>query len=196
MNNLFISSLIAILIFNSCKEKNKTTTHLDKIIVGKPFIPAKITWFKLDSNYNEHEDLFSKCRTLFIANDSIVYMFDCLSNKKLNCTDTSIFDKANNIYNDTVVCNYEDSILFGVENVEMYRGSYQTKEGGIVCKMKKITNEVSTNKDLAYDEFTDTLKVSKKNNQIILLYKNQEYVEAINFKKESYKRLLQYIKLE
>lgn len=196
MSNFFVSSLIVLLCFGGCKTNTKEHFFSNKEFLGKPLVPQNLKWYKWDSTFNEYGELYSNYRTLYFINDSIVYMFDCVNNKKLNCTDTSIFDKVTKVYTDTVACEYEDSILFGIENIEMYKGMYHTKGGNVICEMKKITDGVSMNKDLLNDVFTDTMKVLQQNNRVIFLYKNQAYNEAVNFKKESYKRLLQNIKLK
>jgi hypothetical protein len=195
MNNIFINSLIVLLLFGSCKGKAKVYTSFNNSLVGKPFIPEAIVWHQLDSNLKEYGGLYSNYRTLYFANDSIVYMFDCINNKKLVCKDTSIFDRVNQTYNDTVVCKYEDSILFGIENLEKYKGKYNANEDKIVCEMKKVISDMTLTNNPAFDEFVDTLKIEDVNHKITFFYKNQRYREALNFKKISYKKLLDFTNL-
>ncbi|MEO6330904.1 MAG: hypothetical protein ABIO55_18355 [Ginsengibacter sp.] len=152
MSNFFIGPLIVILLFGGCKDKAESS-FLNKRFTGKSLVPQNIVWRHLSSSNNEHEDLYSDYRTIYFSDDSTVYMFDCLNDKQLHCIDTSILDKANNFYNDTVNCKYEDSILFAVENVEMYKGKYQTKGNDIVCEMQKLItsappSQVGSLKDL------------------------------------------------
>ena len=195
MSNFFTSFLIILLFFDGCKDKDESF-FLDKSFIGKPLVPKNIAWKHLSGSNNEPQDLYSDYRTIYFIGDSTVYMIDCLNDKQIHCIDTSILDKANNDYNDTVTCKYEDSILFAVEYVEMYKGKFQRKKNTIVCEMKRLVQSGPPNPDFVFKGFIDTLKLVQQQNGISYIYKNQEYTEAVNFKEESYKRLLEYIKLK
>ena len=187
MNNFFTSFLI-VLFFVGCKDKDESS-FLDKSFIGKPLVPKNIAWKRFDS-LNNPEDLYSNYRTIYFIGDSTVYMFDCLNDKQIHCIDTSILDKANNVYIDTVTCKYEDSILFAVENLETYKGKYQIKGDIVVCEMqKKIESAPSITN---FQGFTDTLKLVQQQNGTNYIYRNMEYRQALDFKAESYRRLLEY----
>ena len=157
-----------------CVGKGGDTVSGARRLAGLPWVPKSITWRSIDSQFGAHEDRYSIFRTYYFAGNSVVYAFDCINDKKLICVDTSIYDEKTKLTNDTSLCNYEDSILFAVENVKRYRGTYQFTTKAIVCKM---------------GEFLDTLQLVRQGKDTILLVKGEPYIPAMNFKKESYRRL-------
>jgi hypothetical protein len=195
MSNYSIRLIVTLFLICSCKENNKKNNILYKYIIGQPFIPSSINWQKLDSNFKEYGGLYANFRTFYFDSDSVVYMFDCQNNRKLSCLDTSVLDKTNNVYNDTVVSKYEDSILFGVENLEMYDGRYQSVRNIIICKIVKIDDGIYKRNDLSTDTIKDTLRVLRKNNAIYILYKNVEYRQGRYFKSVSIEQIHEFINL-
>jgi len=174
-------------------EKVKTVNLIE--FIGKPLVPKNIKWNTLSKQNNEHENLYSHYLTFYFLNDSILYAFDGINCRNSNCIDTSFFDKKNNIYNDSTICNHEDSILFAVENVEVFKGRYQINELSIICKFAKVIRNINENETLLEKPFLDTFKIIRKPNESFLFFKGDEYLKTANFKILSYRRLNELIEI-
>jgi len=171
-----IAAIVLMLKIGSCVGKTAAPVPLDARLVGRPVVPATIVWDSSDDRQGPRLDRHSKFRTWYFAQDSTVFSFDCINDKKVVCRDTSLYDGKEKVYHDTAICHYEDSILFAVENVEMHKGTYRSVEGQVICDMK---------------EYQDTLSITGQGDTIALISKGQPYVPAANFKKESYRRLFE-----
>ena len=174
MRTYLIPAITITLQLSSCIAKETAPVPLDTRLVDRPIVPKNIAWHSDDNSRDIHVDQYAKFRTYYFNRDSTFFAFDCINDKRVVCRDTSIYDTKSKVYNDTAICFYEDSILFGVENVEMHKGTYQSSQSQIVCNM---------------DGSYDTLSIIGRSKEITLLSKGQPYVPASNFKKESYRRL-------
>lgn len=200
MGNLFIKLLIVFFAVSGCKDSKGKPPILNESYFNKAFVPNNIKWQQLDSTLPNYGGLYSNFKTFYITSDSLIYLFESSNNRKLNCIDTSIYDKANDVYNDTSICHFEDSILFGVENVEMFKGRYCAKGDSLLFEMRRVINDSSQivintlrNKN---NKITGVLRLAQINKQINFFFNGQTFIEAADFKNESNRRLLEYIKIE
>jgi hypothetical protein len=178
MRIYLIAAITLALNQSSCINREAVPVPLDTLLVERPIVPKNIVWQSNDSGLGVHVDKYSKFRTYYFNRDSTFFAFDCINDKMVVCRDTSIYDKKSKVYNDTAICAYEDSILFAVENVEMYKGTYQSINGQVFCKLKGSV---------------DTLGIFHRGDEIALVSKGQPYIPASNFKKESYRRLSEMV---
>ena len=112
---------------------------------GNPGIPSSPNYGGLNSSFI----------TFYFSDDSTIYSFKSLNSKKPTCIDTSIFNNASKVYEDTSFRYNEDSILFGVENVEMFKGKYLIRNDSIYFDMKSVapeTSEISIDTNTNHEE--------------------------------------------
>jgi hypothetical protein len=197
MKNIILTILIVFLLAE-CKDGKDNSYAENKTYLKKVFVPSDIQWKPWDSSLPNYGGLNSSFITFHFSDDSTIYSFKSLNSKKLTCIDTSIFNNASKVYEDTSFCYYEDSILFGIENVEMFKGKYSNRNDSIYFDMKSVapeTSEISidTISNHEKNKFVGNLKLIRSNNKMIFLFNGQQYIQPSNFKKESYRRLFEYI---
>jgi len=173
-NTYLIPAFTVILMSVSCVNKREAGTSLDQRWVECPIVPKNILWSPAGDKYEAGQPKYSKFRTYYFTRDSVVFIFDCVNDRKVECRDTSIYDQKTRIYQDTAICTYKDSILFAVENLEMSKGTYHLNKSQVICKMPG---------------FDDTLILADRGDALVS--KDGSYVPSANFQAESYRRLFE-----
>ena len=187
----FAILILVILLLGSCSNNPKTVKiHENNSLIGTPFIPENIVWGRLDSS-NKYAPLYSNFNTFYFANDSLVFLFNGLNSKKLICIDTSILDAKDNVYNDTVFCHNEDSVVFGVENLQMWRGNFSINNNKITLKLSKQSGRKTIEIQDNPSEIVDTLGTDKPNHITSFYFENKKFVPTQKINKTSMNKLLQ-----
>ena len=169
-------SIVICLVFGACMDRGERPSDIRW--AGRVIVPKNIIWQPLDPNNTVPECRYAKYRTYYFADDHTAYAVDCINYETMACVDTSIYDKREKVYHDTAVCHYEDSILFAVENIELYKGAYRAGTRGVVCRLKGFNGAI-----------TDTIISVGRGNEINFYVRGELYIPASTFKKESYRRL-------
>lgn len=179
-----------VLALTACLTSDESSkTKKNRSFIDIPFVPENIAWEHLDS-LNKYEDQYSSFKTVYFPNDSIVFIFSAVNNKKLICIDTSVLDTQDNVYNDTSFCHYEDSIGFGVENLEMSKWSFLVHNNKMTLKPTN-GGEVQRRSNDSSSEIFDSVEVNNTNHVVSFRFENKRYVPIKTFKKAGLKRLIE-----
>ena len=186
MSNLIFKLLLMLFLVSSCDSAKRK----QKNFIGQQFVPEKIKWELPGFNEGDHVDKYAHFRTIYFSNDSTVFFFDSVNGKPLICRDsaTGVIDKETMREISEIACNYQDSILFGVENVEMYKGIYKIQQGdSLTCMLENVAD-----KNI---RIYDTLKLIKSDSHFKIVSKENIFRATKNFNKEGLRRFYENINL-
>jgi hypothetical protein len=187
MWNLIFKLLLLLVLISGCDSAKRK----QKNFIGQQFVPGNIKW-EIPGGFKEedHVNKYAHFRTIYFSNDSIVFFFDSVNGLPLICKDsaTGVIDKETMREISEIACNYQDSILFGVENVEMYKGIYKTQKGNsLVCILENVADRSI--------KIYDTLMWLKSDGHLKIVSKENTFTVTNRFNSEGLRRFYELINL-